>query len=686
MRIPTKLAAHTCGTLLLLGIAWGTAQAAGLLTPSDGSLPPLEIRDHQVEVLIQDGYAVTRVEQVFHNPNDRDLEAIYSFPVPEHGTVAEFTVWIDGSPVTGEVLEKARAEQVYKREKAAGRDAGLTVKDAYRTFDLRISPVRAGQDTRTRFVYMQPLTIDHGVGRYVYPLEEGGVDERKLSFWTANEQVTGRFDLAVKLRSAYPVEAVRVPHQGSATIHQIDARQWDVALSNGAPATAATEGEAPAMHQPGGIIGLDKDILVYWRLAQDLPGGVELVTYKPDAKGRGTFQLTLTPGDDLAPIEEGVDWSFVLDISGSMKGKYATLAEGVKQALSRLRLDDRFRIILFNDGAREFTNGYLKVTPRTVDLWADKVASVRPHGSTNLYAGLEMALDRLDADRPSGIALVTDGVANVGETRQRNFLRLLGQTDVRLFTFTMGNSANRPLLEALTLASNGFAVSVSNSDDIVGKIMSATSKLTHRALHGLDLKIDGVKTADLTPAKPGSLYRGQQLSLFGHYWGGGEARLVLNGRISGEDKRYETSFRFPEQSDLNPELERLWAYDRIRELSREIDNFGEDADLRKGIVDLGIEYGLVTDHTAMLVVGEEVLRELGIEPRNAKRAATERDARARRVLQPTRNRRVDRAQPMFSGNRATHSAGGGSGALSPIEVLLMLVLGSAVLVLRRRAS
>ncbi|QVL49302.1 MAG: hypothetical protein KFB96_01875 [Thiocapsa sp.] len=47
---------------------------------------------------------------------------------------------------------------------------------------------------------------------------------------------------------------------------------------------------------------------------------------------------------------------------------------------------------------------------------------------------------------------MTDGVANVGETEQRNFLRLLEQKEVRLFTFIMGNSANRPLLEALTQA------------------------------------------------------------------------------------------------------------------------------------------------------------------------------------------------------------------------------------------
>ncbi|MCG6897026.1 MAG: hypothetical protein LJE60_07975 [Thiocapsa sp.] len=35
------------------------------------------------------------------------------------------------------------------------------------TFDIRVAPMRAGQDTRIRLVYLQPIAIDHGIGRYV---------------------------------------------------------------------------------------------------------------------------------------------------------------------------------------------------------------------------------------------------------------------------------------------------------------------------------------------------------------------------------------------------------------------------------------------------------------------------------------------------------------------------------------
>jgi len=676
--------------LALMLLASAASRAAGLLTPADGSLPALAIRDHRVDVLLQDGYAVTTVDQVFHNPHGQDLEAIYSFPVPEHGTVAEFTVWIDGKPVTGEVLERGQAERVYREEKAAGRNAGLTSKDAYRTFEVRISPVRAGHDTRTRFVYLQPVKVDHGIGRYIYPLEEGGVDEQKLAFWTANETVTGQFSFSARLRSGYPVAAVRAPN-GGARIDKQDAQSWDIQIAKGM-ASVAEEGIEPQPHAQnlpltgGPAFTLDRDIVVYWRLAQDLPGSIDLVTHKPDANGRGTFLLTLTPGDDLTPIQQGTDWVFVLDISGSMQGKYATLAEGVKQALSKLHADDRFRIVTFNSQAQELTQSYVTATPEHVNRWADEVGRVRPNGSTNLYAGLELGLDRVDADRSSGILLVTDGVANVGETRQRAFLKMLGEKDVRLFTFIMGNSANRPLLETLTLASNGFARSISNSDDIVGEILTASSKLTHKALHGVKLDIDGIKVTDLTPTHPGSLYRGQQLMFLGHYWGEGMTKVALSGHISGEQRSYSAEFAFPGQSDLNPELDRLWAYDRIREIKREIDSFGDKPDLRQAIVDLGKEYGLVTDHTSMVVVREEVFAQRGIERHNAKRSEIERIARTQRQQQVPQSRRVDQAKPMFSGEQPRLRSGGGGGALSPWEVGFMTSAVLLLVMIRRRKA
>jgi len=689
------------------------AMAAGLLTPTNGQFPPLEIRDHEVTVTIEDGYAITRVEQVFHNPHSQDLEARYSFPVPEHGSVGEMTLWIDGKAVTGEVLEKQKARQVYEEEKQAGRDAGLTEKDSYKTFEVMVSPVRAGQDTRVRLVYLQAAHIDTGIGRYVYPLEEGGVDEQKLSFWTANEKVTNKFSFDLNIKSAYPVDAVRVPNQGNAVVKQQGAGEWNVHLGgqSSQPSSPANSNNTPADDNPalaatgnqgslntahpleGGnpsaavnfnpqqnnvAYTLDKDLVVYWRHKPGLPGSVDLVTYKPDANERGTFMMVVTPGEDLQPIRKGKDWIFVLDISGSMQGKYATLAEGVQRTLKKMRADDRFRIVLFNNQAIDLTPAYVNATPDMISLYSQKVAAVQPNSGTNLYQGLANGIRHIDADRTSAIVLVTDGVANVGETHQRKFIDLIKQKDIRLFTMIMGNSSNRPMLEAMTRESGGFAISISNSDDIVGQILKASNKVTHEALHGVKVNISGVKTADISPQKIGSLYRGQQLVLFGHYWGDGQANIQLNGKISGQPKSYQTSFNFPATTTENPEIERLWAYANIEDMMEEINNFGEKADIKQAITDLGVEYGLVTDYTSMIVLRDEVFATRKIERLNQKRLAVEQVAQQQRQARPASNRRVDTQQPMYKAPRPSFGGGGG-GAIDPWTLALFGVLAISVL-------
>ena len=93
-------------------------------------------------------------------------------------------------------------------------------------------PVRAGQATKIRFAYIQPAHVDTGIGRYVYPLEEGGVDEQKLAFWTANESVKEQFSFKLILRSAYPIDALRMPNQAQALISQSGPGEWQVELGS----------------------------------------------------------------------------------------------------------------------------------------------------------------------------------------------------------------------------------------------------------------------------------------------------------------------------------------------------------------------------------------------------------------------------------------------------------------------
>jgi len=674
---------------------------SGLMTPK-GSPTQLQIKDHRVTVAIEDGYAITTVENEFFNPSNQDLEAVYEFPVPKGGMVAEFTLWIDDKAVIGEVVEKQRAKELYQQEKAAGRDVGLTEKKSFYRFESHVSPVRAKQITKTRLVYLQTADVQGGIGRYVYPLEEGGTDQAKLDFWNTDSTVHGNFSFDLNLRTGFPVDALRAPAHEHATISQSDAHNWELKINrngkrdNYIPSESSevkqdvnrAEVFSDLASQDGQLHNanqLNQDIVVYWRLAPNLPGAIELVAHKEPGKRRGTFMLTVTPGIDLQPITEGRDWVFVLDRSGSMQGKYSTLMDATAQTLKQLGSNDRFKVILFSNTVEELTKDWVSADQLSIENVSQALHRSQPNGGTDMYAGIEAAIKGLDSDRTSSIVLITDGVANLGKTEKKDFLDLMAKHDVRLFTGIMGNGANRPLLDSMVHVSGGFATSVSNSDDIIGVLISATEKVKYQALHDVDLQIKGLKTSDLVPAQPTTLYRGQQMVMFGHYFGEEKAEVVLKAKISGEEKEYRTHFHFPKEVTDNPEIERLWAYAQIQSMQNKADYLGVNRDeYRSPIIDTAVEYGLVTDYTSMLVMTDEQFEQHGIERNNQARRTKEQQAAQKRKTSAVKNNQVDQQQPAFSSNRSSYSGGGGGGAIGPFGLLMLLPL--LIVAIRKRIN
>jgi Ca-activated chloride channel homolog len=645
--------------ILLLALLSETAFAAGTLTPANGSHAPMQIKEHVVDVAIDNGFARTEVTQLFFNPNAAALEAVYGFPVPSSASLSEITIRNGERVLNGEVIESKEAKRVYEEERDAGNDAALgecactKTKDdiEYTSYRFSVANVQPNSEVRIRFVYYQPLKIDTGIGRYVYPLDDGGTDEAAKSFWTRNPKVEQRFAVNVELRSGWPVEEVRAPGaEAEAKITKVAEGHYKMQLD-----------------RAGGE--LSKDFVFYYRLAGDLPGRVELLAYKPKANEPGTFMLTVTPGVDLAPITGGGDYIFVLDVSGSMAGKIHTLAKGVRQTLRQFKPDDRFRIITFSDHASEVTNGFVQATPESVAEWSKRVEQLHPQNGTNVYAGLQRGLGAVEADRATSILLVTDGVANEGIVDPKEFRALLKKYDVRVFGFLMGNSANWPLLRLIAESSGGFYSAVSNDDDIIGQILLAKGRITSEAMHDAKLTIDGVKTFDKTDEVIGKIYRGQQLVVFGRYEGSGNAKVTLQAKLTGKDETYATTFAFPDVATEHPELERMWALDRIEQyVMKEQVGLMAPEESESAIKNYGTRHQLVTDYTSMIVLADDVFEKRGIARNNRDRIALERAAQSVRASQAPVKRRVD-TNPMFRGR--AHGVRGG-GAFDWATVLLVL--------------
>ncbi|MHC4342283.1 MAG: VIT and vWA domain-containing protein, partial [Planctomycetota bacterium] len=669
--LPMMLA--IAGAILLLpGVAAaepGDETEAG--TPTPTQLAELHLNYHTVKVVINNGFATTQVDQILANPKAVAIEAQLAFPLPKEGSLSELSLWIAGEQVVGEVVEKTRAREVYEAEKAAGESSAVAEQNSFYEYRISIARVPAGGEVQARVVYYQPLDIESGVGRYLYPLQEGNTDDMNASFWSMERKVQGDLSFDVTLKTAFPIDGLHSPSHPALAVTQPSEDTWKARFT-----------------QPG--VGLDKDFVLLYRLRPDVPARVELLTHRRKGEAEGTFMAVVTPGSDLAPAEAGTDWAFVLDVSGSMKGeKIRVLKRGVAKALQGLRPEDRYHLVSFNNSPRALTSGFEAATPQNLAGAGSHIQSLQAGGGTNIFDAIDLACTALDGDRPSALILVSDGVANVGPHQYRDFIEQARRHDVRLFTFVIGNSANERLLGDLATISGGFAKSVSVQDEIGAHLLLARDRMSHQAMHATTVKLEGATV--LHPTRLPSLYLGQQLVVFGRYDKVGRSELAVSAKISGKPQTWRVPVELPDVDETNPEIERLYALQAIADLERESWLRGKDmGEAEAAIVDLAVRYSLVTDYTSMVVVRQDRKKAYGIGDRNLERRTRENTAAQRRIAKgnsvtvKTGRDPLAGKQPAHAPTRAPRGGGGGIGGGAVGPLYLLPLAGLALIGLRRR--
>lgn len=601
-----SLSVFACALLGLALLGGRAASPAGLLVADGGLGGVFEIRSHEVNVTIDEAIAVTTVEQVFRNTESRTLEALYTFPVPKNASVAGFSMWIDGKEMVGEVLEKKRAREIYDSYKAKRRDPGLLEQVDFRTFEMRIFPIGPGAEQRVRLTYYQELDVDQDWLTWVYPLATSsrpGTDAR----------TTGRFALNLDARSLVPIVDAKSPSHAA-----------DVALvRHGDGYYQASLERAAGRH-------LDRDVVVAFRLSRPHTG-IDLVAHREPGRD-GTFALTLTAGEDAARNDAGMDYVFVLDVSGSMadEGKLSVSRDAVASFVEALDPKDRFDLLTFDVQARARFGRLTPVSPEASAEARAFLSAQQARGGTSLLPALTQAYGYRE-DRPLNVVVLSDGLT---EQRERPGL-LAGLAsrppDTRVFCIGVGNDVDRPLLEQLAEESGGLSSFLSRGDDLARQARAFRARLRRAVATDLALAWSGVEVLDVEPLRLPSLYSGAPVRVYGRYRGGGKLQVRLTGRRGDTPFEQLVPLTLPEAEGAHPEIERMWAWHRVQRLLKEADRGGSRDEAAAEVVRLGEAFSIATEYTSFLVLENDAeYKRWQIERRNALLAARDQKALAER--------------------------------------------------------
>ena len=110
-----------------------------------------------IDLAVSGPTARARVTQMFHNPTDGWVEAIYVYPLPDGGAVDTLKMVIGERIVVGEIKERQQARVVYEQAKAAGHKASLLEQERPNIFTNSVANIGPGETVLVQIEYQEPV-------------------------------------------------------------------------------------------------------------------------------------------------------------------------------------------------------------------------------------------------------------------------------------------------------------------------------------------------------------------------------------------------------------------------------------------------------------------------------------------------------------------------------------------------
>src|SRR6185436_2249102 len=131
------------------------------------------------------------------------------------------------------------------------------------------------------------------------------------------------------------------------------------------------------------------------------------------------------------------------------------------------------------------------------------------------------------------VAFLTDGYIGNEPDILREIHNLLGPT--RIFSFGVGSSTNRYLLDHMAKLGQGAAAYLSLNDDAEKVMADYFERISHPALTDLSIDCCGMQVSEVYPAKLPDLFVGRPVILTGPYTGNADATTIkVRGKVGGE--------------------------------------------------------------------------------------------------------------------------------------------------------
>lgn len=560
------------------------------------------------------------VTQEFENTFAEKIEAVYVFPLPQRAAVDDMTMKIGDRTVKGKIKRREEARAIYEAARARGHLASLLDQERPNIFTQSVTNIPPGAKVEIIISYVETLKYEEGAYEFSFPMVvgpryiPGAPTGRSGSGWAPDtNQVPDASRITPPVakpgtRSGHDI-SIRVSLDAGVPVDRIDSKTHQVDLENrnrnGATVRLRQEAVIP-----------NKDFILTYQVAGRKIEDAILTHHA--AKG-GFFTLILQPPErvtveDVTPKE----LVFVVDTSGSMSGFPIEKAkEVIKLAIDGLYPRDTFNLITFAGDTHVLFPEPAPASTENIRKAQEFLKSRRGGGGTEMMKAIRAALDPSDQQEHVRIVcFMTDGYVG-------NDMAILGEIrkhpNARVFSFGVGSSVNRFLLDRMAEEGRGEVAYVALNDDGSAAARRFHERVRNPLLTDISIDWNGLPVTDVYPARIQDLFSAKPVILSGRYTGPARGVVRLQGKMSGRQVVREISVDFPANEPRHDVLATLWARNKIDDLMARdwqgMQHGNPQADIREAITQLGLDYRLMTQFTSFVAVEETIVTEGGVPRR-----------------------------------------------------------------------
>jgi Ca-activated chloride channel family protein len=566
---------------------------------------PCPLKHTAVKAEISGFVARVNVTQEFVNPTNEKIEAVYKFPLPPNSAVDAMTMLVGDRKILGKIKRREEARQIYETARSRGQTASLLDQERPNIFTQSVANIAPGQTVKITISYVETLKYEDTAFEFSFPMvvgpryiPRGLPDAERIVPRRTPEGTRAGHDLSlqVSLDAGLPLSALESPTH-VVDLGRPDARHATVKLQDRATIP-------------------NKDFILRYSVATQKIQ--DTILTHADQRG-GYFMLVLDPPARVAPAEiTSKEIVFVLDTSGSMMGFPIEKAkEAMKLAMDGLNPHDTFNLITFSGDEHILFSKPVPATPENVREAQKFLMSREGRGGTEMMKAIRAALDPSnDQDHIRIACFMTDG--EVG-----NDMEIIHEVqqhpNARVFSFGIGSSVNRFLLDNMARYGRGEVEYVGLNDDGSAAAKRFHERVRTPVLTDVSINWAGLPVTEVYPKRIPDLFSAKPVVVVGRYSGTAKGAIHLRGKVAGRPFDRTIALNLPVAEAAHDVVPVLWARAKVDDLMGG-DLIGaqrnqQSADLRGAITQLGLDYALMTQYTSFVAVEETTVTESGKPPR-----------------------------------------------------------------------